>query len=163
LEIGFLLLLGIVASLVHSQIKIPMHLPGKQGLILITLIVAGRGISGLPYAASITCTGSALMTLYLTGFSSPWMAATYLFIGMIMDLLYKGTSRLTDKPWVLAITCGVTWMFVPLFRLIFSMIADVPMNLFSSGFAYPFLTHLLFGFSGGLAGAGILSIINLKK
>jgi hypothetical protein len=140
-----------------------MHLPGKQGLLLITLIVAGRGISGLPLAASVTCTGSALMMLYLTGFAGPWMAATYILLGLIMDLLYKVASQLTNKPWLLAMTCGVAWMFVPLFRLFFSLFADVPMNLFSTGLAYPFLTHLLFGFSGGLAGAGLLSLINMKK
>ena len=103
------------------------------------------------------------MLLAMVSIQNPFGAVTYIFLGGVMDLLYSVTSKYSEKPWVLALVSGIAWMFIPLFRLLLSLFVHVPINLFSSGIAFPFLTHLLFGFTGGLIGAGILSLINLKK
>ena len=164
MEVAFLLFLGMAAIAIHSKLRIPMHLPGKQGIIFVALIVTGRGISKLPYAASITCTGSALLLLMPgLGFHDPFMSVNYILLGGVMDLLYRLASTISERPWVLAIASGVAWMFIPLFRLIMSLLTGVPVNMFSSGAAFPFLTHLLFGFCGGLIGAGIISLASLRK
>lgn len=162
-EIVFLFLLGVIAMIILNLVKLPMHLPGKQGLVFVTLVVTGRGLSGLPYASTVSCTGSAFMILNILHSLNPFGAVTYVFIGIVMDLIYNFTNRFTMKPWIIATASGIAWMFMPVFRLIFSSFADVPMFLFSTGLLYPFLTYLIFGFTGGLAGAGILSLINLKK
>ena len=163
-EVAFLLMLGIIAIAIHSKIRIPMHMPGKQGILFIALVVTGRGLSRFPFAASIICTGSALFLLTpMLGFSNPFMSITYILLGVVMDFIYGISTRYSEKPWILALASGIAWMFIPLLRLIMSLFVAVPLNLFSSGIAYPFLTHLLFGFTGGLIGAGILSLINLRK
>ena len=163
-EVIFLLMLGAIAIAIHSKLRIPMHLPGKQGVLFIALVVTGRGISRLPYAASITCLGSALFLLTpMLGFHDPFMSLTYILLGGTMDLLFGFSAKLSDKPWVLALASGVAWMFIPLFRLFLSLFATMPLNMFSSGIVYPFLTHLLFGFTGGLIGAGVLALLNLRK
>jgi hypothetical protein len=163
-EVIFLLLLGMFAIALHSKLRIPMHLPGKQGILFVALVVTGRGLSRLPFAASITCAGSSLLLLTSwLGFHDPFIAITYILLGGLMDLIYNFSHRYSERPWILALASGFAWMFIPLFRLFLSLFVAIPMNSFSSGIAYPFLTHLLFGFSGGLIGAGILSLINLRK
>jgi hypothetical protein len=163
-EVLFLLLLGMIAIALHSKLRMPMHLPGKQGVLFVALVVAGRGLSRLPFAASITCTGSALLLLTSwLGFHDPFISVTYILLGGVMDLIYGISSKYSERPWVLAIASGVAWMFIPLFRLFLSIFVAIPMNSFSSGIAYPLLTHLLFGFTGGLVGAGLLSLIKLRK
>ena len=163
-EIAFLLMLGMLAITLHSKLRIPMHLPGKQGLLFVALVVTGRGLSPLRFAGSITCFGSALLLLTpWLGFDNPFMAVNYVMLGGVMDLLYFTALRFSEKPWVLALASGIAWMFIPLFRLIISLFVDMPLNLFNSGIIYPFLTHLLFGFTGALIGAGILSLVNLRK
>jgi hypothetical protein len=103
------------------------------------------------------------MLLTMVGTANPFGAITYILLGGVMDLLYAISVRYTEKPWILASVIGIAWMFIPLFRLFLSLFVNVPLNLFKSGIAYPFLTHLLFGCLGGLLGAGLLSLINLKK
>jgi hypothetical protein len=164
LEIIFLLLVGMIAITLHSKLRIPMHLPGKQGILFVALVVSGRGLSRLPFAASITCIGSALLlwTNFL-GFHDPFLPVTYILLGGIMDLIYRIASKFSEKPWILGLASGIAWMFIPFIRLVMSFFITVPMNSFSSGIAYPFLTHLLFGVTGGLIGAGILSLFRSAK
>ena len=163
-EVIFLLLMGMAAIALHNSLRVPMHLPGKQGLLYVALVVTGRGMSRMPFAASITCIGSSLLLVTgLPAFHDPFMAVTYVLLGGVMDLVYRIVSRYSETPWVIALASGVAWTFIPLFRLLLSLFVSVPMNLFSSGYAYPFLTHLLFGFTGGLIGAGVLTFFNLRK
>jgi len=153
-----------IAIAIHSKLRIPMHLPGKQGIIFVALIVTGRGLSRLTFASSITCLGSAMLLLTpWLGFHDPFIALTYVLLGGVMDLVYGFTSKFSGKPWILAIASGLSWMFIPLFRLFLSPFVTMPLNIFSSGFVYPFSTHLLFGFIGGLLGAGLLSLLNIRK
>jgi len=163
-EVIFLLFLGMAAIAIHSKLRIPMHLPGKQGILFVALIVTGRGLSRLPFAASISCLGSAMLLVTpMLGFHEPFMAVNYILLGGLMDLLYRIASGYSEKPWVLALASGFAWMFIPLFRLFTTLFVAAPMNMFSSGYAYPFLTHLLFGFTGGLIGAGVVFLLNSKK
>jgi hypothetical protein len=163
-EVIFLLLVGMVAITLHSKLRIPMHLPGKQGILFVALVVSSRGLSRLSFAASITCIGSALLlwTGFL-GFHDPFIAVTYVLLGGVMDLLFLVAAKYSEKPWILALASGIAWTFIPLIRLVLSLFVTMPMNSFSSGIAYPFITHLLFGFTGGLIGAGILTLFKTAE
>ncbi len=157
-ELFLLFLLGMIAVVVHSKLRIPMHLPGKQGLIFIALIVAGRGVSRFSFASSLICAGSAtLLITNLFGFSDPFIAVNYILLGLVMDFLFNVTKSLNI--YISAIIAGISWMTIPLFKLITSSMFLLPMNSFRSGIAYPFLTYLIFGIAGGLLGAGILNLI----
>lgn len=163
-EILFLILLGFIAIVIHSTIRIPMHLPGKQGILFIALIVMGRGLSRNPFASAITCTGSAALLLTnMFGFHDPFMAVNYILLGGILDLVYNLSTRISSKPWVIAIASGIAWMFMPLLKLTTSLIFAIPAVSFSTGIAYPFITHLGFGITGGLIGAGLLSLTGSSK
>jgi hypothetical protein len=162
-EIILLLGVGMIAILLHAKLRIPMHLPGKQGVLFMALILTGKGLSRFPYAASLSGIGAAsLLLIPGLGFHDPFMALNYLFLGCIIDLAAGFTSKFKSSTWIVAIACGACWIFIPLFRLAMSLIVAMPQGAFRSGILYPLFTHLVFGIAGGLVAAGILSL-TIKK
>lgn len=162
-ELFLLFLLGMIAVVIHSKLRIPMHLPGKQGLIFIALVVAGRGVSRFSFASSLICAGSSLLLLTnMFGFSDPFMAVNYILLGFLIDVAFKLTDGFNNRL-ISAVSAGVCWIAVPLFKLTTASLFLLPMNLFSTGIAYPFITHFVFGLTGGLLGAGIISLLTSRK
>jgi hypothetical protein len=163
MEVLFLLGIGMVGIVLHSKLRLPMHLPGKQGLLFVALIVTGKGMSRFPFAATISGIGAATLLLIPgLGFHDPFIAVIYLFLGFLMDISTGFVSRFTSRQWILSVTCGACWVFIPCFRLVMSLFVEMPMGAFRSEYIYPFATHLLFGIAGGLVAAGLLSL-PLKK
>jgi hypothetical protein len=163
-EIIFLLGLGMIAIVLHARLRMPMHLPGKQGLLFMALIVTGKGLSKYPFAASLSGIGAATLLLVPgLGFHDPFMALNYLFLGCVMDVVTGFVAGFTSREWILAIVCGACWVFIPLFRLFMSLIVEMPMGAFRSGYIYPFATHLLFGIAGGAVAAGLLTLAGKKS
>ncbi len=163
-EIIFLLGLGMIAVILHAKLRMPMHLPGKQGLLFVALIVTGKGLSKFPFAASLSGIGAATLLLMPgLGFHDPFMALNYLFLGCLMDIVPGFFSRFTSREWILAIVTGACWIFIPLFRLAMSLVVEMPMGAFRSGYVYPFVTHFIFGVAGGLIAAGLLTLAHKKS
>lgn len=163
-EIIFLLGLGMLAVVLHAKLRMPMQLPGKQGLLFMVLIVTGKGLSKFPFAASLSGIGAATMLLIPgLGFHDPFMALNYLFLGCLMDLIPGFISQFTSRVWLLAIIAGACWIFIPFFRLAMSCVVEMPMGSFRNGYLYPFVTHLAFGVAGGLIAAGLLTLAGKKS
>ena len=163
-EIIILLAVGMVAVVLHSKLRFPMHLPGKQGLLFVAMVVTARGMSGKGYAASMACLGSATLLLMPgLGFRDPFMAVNYILMGSVMDLVYTTVSKQTSKLWIIAGATGLCWSIIPAFRLLLSHFVQMPMGAFSSGIAFPFITYLTFGLAGGFLSAGILGLMRTKS
>ncbi|MBL7138596.1 MAG: hypothetical protein ISS17_07470 [Bacteroidales bacterium] len=165
-EVLFLLFLGMLAMVIHAKLRIPLQLPGRQGVIFLTLIILGRGVSQFPFAGTIACTGSALIlaTSWL-GFREPLAPVVYILIGVILDLLYLNFSKVMPFVLATALSCAIGWMFIPLIKFGIASITGLIFTSFRFGIAWPLATHLLFGLAGGLLGASIvkLSAHLLKK
>jgi len=160
----FLLAAGMAAIVLHSRLRIPMHLPGKQGVLFMALILSARGLYNKPYSASISCLGSAgLLLVPGLGFHDPFMAVSYLLLGGLMDVVYAWLSKVTPRAWVVTGITGLCWVIIPAFRLILSCFVTMPMGSFRSGILFPFLTHMAFGLAGGLAAAAILGLTGLAR
>lgn len=163
-EVVFLLATGMVAVLLHSKLRFPMHLPGKQGLLFVALVISSRGMSRWPFASSITCLGSAALLLMPgLGFRDPFMAVNYILLGGLMDIVFSFLSARTSKIWIICGITGLCWALVPAFRLGMSPFFTVPMGAFSNGIAFPFLTYLVFGLAGGLLSGGLLRLLERKS
>jgi hypothetical protein len=163
-EIIFLVGLGMIAVVLHARFRMPMQLPGKQGLFFMALILTGKGLSRFPYASSLSGIGAATLLLIPgLGFHDPFMALNYLFLGCLIDIVAGFSSKFTTKAWLVAIICGACWVFIPLFRLAMSSIAVMPLGAFRNGIVYPVSTHLAFGIAGGLVAAGLLSLTAKKS
>lgn len=158
-EVLFLLLLGMLAMVIHAKLRIPLQLPGRQGILFLTMIVAGRGMSKFPYAGSVTCAGSALIlaTSWL-GFREPLAPVIYLLIGMILDLLYLNFRKVMPFVMATVLSCGIGWMFIPLIKAIIASTTGLLFTSFRFGLLWPLATHLLFGIAGGLLGASLLKL-----
>ncbi len=163
-EVIFLLGIGMLAVVLHTRLRMPMHLPGRQGVLFMALILTSKGLSRYPFAASLSGIGAATLLLIPgLGFHDPFIAINYLFLGCIIDLVGGFTTNFTSGRWLVAILCGACWMFIPLFRLAMSLLVEMPMGAFRSGYFYPFFTHLMFGIAGGLIAAGLLTLADKKS
>ncbi len=161
LEVLFLVLLGIAAIALHARLRIPLHLPGRQGLLFLALILFGRLASNTPYAALLSMAGAAgAVWTFGMGFHDPFMPAIYILLGFAIDLAFWFHPNSRNRVWFSALTGGLIWMSIPLFRLIISLFTSIPYQSFRSGYIYPFATHLLFGVLGGLLAFSLYRIFN---
>ncbi|MBE0646508.1 MAG: hypothetical protein IH596_01870 [Bacteroidales bacterium] len=158
-EVLFLLFVGMLAMVIHAKLRIPLQLPGRQGVIFLTLIILGRGLSQIPFAGSIACAGSALIlaTSWL-GFREPLAPVVYLLIGFILDALYLNFRKVMPFVMATVISCGIGWMFIPLIKLGISSLTGLFFTSFRFGILWPVATHLFFGLTGGLLGASMLKV-----
>lgn len=156
-EVLFLLLLGMLAMVIHAKLRIPLQLPGRQGILFLTLVVAGRGFTKVPFAGTVTCAGSALIlaTSWL-GFREPLTPVVYLLIGFILDLLYLNFRKVMPFVMATVLSCGIGWMIIPLIKFGIASSTGLLFTSFRFGLLWPVATHLLFGLAGGLLGASLI-------
>ncbi len=162
IEILFLLFLGIFAITLHAKLRIPLHIPGKHGLIFMFLLIAGFSLTQIRYAALIACSGaSALLFTNLLGFADPFIAVTYLIMGFSMDFLLNRFHFLQAKFWFVALVCGISYAIIPVSRIFIHLLTGFPYSSLLSGYIFPILSHFLFGSLGGLL--GFLTLQATKK
>ena len=156
-EILFLLFVGAFAVTLHAKLRIPMQLPGKQGLIFMALIVMSASMSQFRFASSIACIGaSGLLFFNLLGFDDPFMPLNYFLLGVVLDLCFYFFKTTKPNIFLFALAGGIAWMCIPMFRFIEMSISGFPFKSLINGVLYPFSTHYVFGFAGALLGAGII-------
>jgi hypothetical protein len=156
-EILFLFLMGVIAMLIHAKLRIPMHLPGKSGLLFMMIVVSAAASSRFSFGASITCMGSATLLLFANlGFDDPFMPIVYILLGVFMDLIFGLAKTINSNVFIVALASGLSWMLIPLIRSGVSLLTGFPYQSLLGGIAYPLFTHFIFGLIGGLIGAGLV-------
>jgi hypothetical protein len=157
-EILLLLIIGMIALTLHARLRIPMQMPGRQGLIFMAMIVGGRMISHYRFAASLSCLGaSSLLLMNFPGFSDPFLPLIYLALGVIMDGLFKLSESFGQKSLILALAGGLSWACIPILRHLISSFTGLPYHSLLNGLLLPVTTHFLFGFAGSLIAALAIS------
>ena len=163
-EVLLLMLIGMLAITLHAKLRIPMHLPGKQGIMFMLFIVSARAMSQYGFATSMTCFGASILLFFnAMGFHDPFMPLVYILLGIVMDVLFGLINKFKPSIILIALAGGLSWMFIPIFRLILGSIFGFPYLSLLGGAAYPLFTHFVFGFVGSLIGAGIISISTKKQ
>jgi hypothetical protein len=165
LEILALIGIGMIGVLLHAKFRVPLRLPGHHGVVYMALLIGGRLLSKKPYASSLSSVGAALMLMFPLGFKDPFMPLIYLLPGFITDLGWRifGNSHKKFNIWMLALVCGVSYMTIPLSRIIITTITGFPYGSFITGFIWPTLTHFVFGFAGGLAGTALIRAFSKNR
>jgi hypothetical protein len=166
-EILLLLVIGMITVTLHAKLRIPMSLPGKQGLIFMAMIVFTRYFTSIPFNSTITCLGaSALLSFNILGFNDPFLPVTYLLMGLLIDAIFTLLDHFNIRNiLVISLAAAVCWMSIPLFRLLIGAVTGFPFHSFRTGFVYPLTTYPLFGFLGGLlaSSAYFLSFRNKRQ
>jgi len=156
------MLSGIIATVLHARLKVPMHLPGKQGLLYMFIIMSAVLMSGMRFSALIASSGTAL--LLLTGFGSfgdIFMPVNYLVVGLITDLLLQASPN-RNNALLTGLAGGIAFSAIPLMRAAFSLISGAIFPSLFNGLLFPFATHLLFGFAGSFLAAVAIATIDNK-
>jgi hypothetical protein len=149
--------MGVIAMLMHAKLRIPMHLPGKNGLFFMMIVVSAASSSRFSFGASIACLGSATLLLVSNlGFDDPFMPIVYLLLGVFMDLLFGIAKTISSNVFIVALASGISWMLIPLIRSGISLLTGFPYESLLTGITYPLFTHFIFGMLGGLIGAGLV-------
>lgn len=157
-------MLGMIAIALHAKLRVPLHMPGRQGLLFLAVIMLGRLSSKIPFAATLSMFGSASLLLpNILGFNDPFMPYTYMGLGVLIDMLYLVTSMKVQRLWIIAAISAACWLMIPFMRLGISLFSDFPFQSFRSGVIFPFITHFIFGMLGGSLGYCIYRIISHRK
>jgi len=160
-EVLFLLMVGMVAIAIHDKLRIPLQIPGRHGIIFLTVIVVARGLSRFPFAATIACTGSAaLLATSWMGFHEPLMPVIYIVVGITLDVLYAVFRKSASFFLATALSCSFGWMCIPLVKFLLASFTGFYFTSLRFGLGWPVLTHIIFGFAGGLLGASLLKIFS---
>jgi hypothetical protein len=120
------------------------------------LLMFGRMSSSLRFASTISSIGIGLLLLFPAfGFSDPMMGFNYMLPGLFLDIYYQMGGSLNKKTWFLAIIAGLSYLTIPFSRyIIFSSTGYIYSAFIKHGVLTPFVTHFLFGLSGGGLGTG---------
>lgn len=146
LEIFLLISVGVLAAFIMARLKMPLHLPGKQGILFLLIIISSARASRLPMAATIATSGAAFF-LYMFAFDSTDVFKPVLIMAVALGLdaiIYLHNNKAINNL-AFIILAGAAWTLVPLIKLVITLFTGFPFQSFITGVAYPFATHLLFG------------------
>jgi hypothetical protein len=161
-EILLLIGIGMIGVLLHAKFRVPLKLPGHHGLIYMALLITGRLLSKKPYASSLSSVGAAVMLMFPLGFKDPFMPLIYLLPGLILDLGTRFGHKKNMNMFLLALVCGLSYMTIPISRIIISTFTGFPYGSLLNGFLWPLVTHFIFGAAGGLAGTALVRAFRKK-
>ena len=129
IEAVLLFLTGAFAMFLHAKLRIGISIPGHHGLDFMALLLAGRMVSKVKYSSIFMAMGIGVMIfLPFIGFKNPVSAMGYMLPVFIFDLVYSNLPKRIRKIWILSIIGGLSYMTVPLFRIILMAV---------TGMAYP--------------------------
>ncbi|MCF8349353.1 MAG: hypothetical protein K9G61_11120 [Bacteroidales bacterium] len=155
LEVVVLSIIGIAAILLRTKLRIPLNLPGHHGVEVMALLLIGRHWSKLPMATSVSTIAAALfMFVPWVGVKDPFLPLIYLLIGLTVDTLYR--LKISENKLVISmmIIGSLSYAVIPLTRLVLHFLFNYPYVVFlKTGYAYPVLSHFVFGAAGGLLAA----------
>jgi len=143
-------LAGATAMVLHETFRFGLGLPGRQGLTLMAILIFVR--CAAPYQFTATLAGSGGLVAAFIFRDNPTAATIVMMQGILLDLAYKQLSSSSITLWLLPIAAGLIHTVKPLFKLGLFLWAGVEAGAFRNGIWYPFITHFIFGATGGLIG-----------
>ena len=148
----FLASLGVAIALLEQAFRWPLQLPGHHGLEAMALLVLGRLSCTNPWAATLVG-ASAAVAAPLTGADhGVLMPLFYVLPGVILDLGYRRWPRFAERTVLfLPLIAALALASKPVVRVLANQLFGMPFGSLRAGPLYPVLTHLMFGFLGGLA------------
>lgn len=161
-----MILIGIGALLASVQIsmKLPLHLPGHQGLIRIAILMVAARMAGIPWAASIMAGGAGAVAWYSPDHGvDPTGPLVYLLAAAMIDLLYRFAPQKRTNAAFLGLVGAAANATKPLLLWVFAAATGAHFGSLAHGLAYPLAMHLAFGLGAGLSAWGLLRATAHKR
>lgn len=154
IETLFLVLLGVIGVTMHAYLRLPLKIPGHNGLVWIALLMVGRLVSHRRWAASISSASAAAISLLpIMGFKGPLDSITFLIPGIVIDLGYWVSPRLFVSILALALLGAAAHVTKPITKLLVSLGSGFPYPSLLTGVVYPVSLHAVFGAAGAILAA----------
>lgn len=141
---------GVVAMLLHESFRFGLGLPGRQGLVLMAILVFVRCSASYGYTGTLAGLGAFSGALVFR--DNPMAAMIVLGQGVLLDVAYQGFKKPLLGLWLLPLAAGLVHTLKPLIKLSWVVAAGPADGAFRHGLTYPFITHFAFGLVGGLVG-----------
>ena len=148
---------GLLASVLHAKLRIPLNMPGHHGIEFMGIFILIRLASNLRFAASMATLGTGIALLVPgIGAEDPLHSFSYLLPGIILDMIYPHLSQNTFRWLMIILLAGFAYASIPLSRLLVTLVSGFPyMAFFKYGALYTTLSFFFFGMMGGLLGFGM--------
>ncbi|MFC2115387.1 hypothetical protein ACFLTU_02875 [Bacteroidota bacterium] len=149
--------MGATAVILRTWLRIPLNIPGRQGILVMMFFMTGRALSPYPAGGIYTAAGASLMLLFPgIGPKDPWIPLIYMGMGIMTDILItRGNQRKINRYLLFSLTGGIVYMMIPLSRICISMLTEFHYSEFTKhGFLLPIISHFIFGMIGSMLGSG---------
>jgi hypothetical protein len=149
----WLLSLGVTVAALEQAFRWPLQMPGHHGIEAMALLLLGRLSCSSPWSATIVGASAAVAAPALGADHGPLMPLFYLLPGAILDLGYRLRPKLGvlgTMVLYLPLVAALAWTAKPVVRVAANLAFGMQFGSLRSGPVYPIVTHLLFGFVGGL-------------
>lgn len=146
-----LLTAGVAAVLLHALTRVPLHLPGHEGLVWMAILMLARLISPYRWAATVVAMGAAAAASFL-GFHDALAPLGYLLPGVVLDLATLASAR---NPIVMVLGAALGYCAHPALDWLALHALGVTIGPAQVGLATAFGSHLGFGLAGALIGAAL--------
>lgn len=148
----FLASLGIAIVALEQVFRWPLQLPGHHGLEAMALLVLGRLSCTSAWSATLVGTSAAVAAPLVGADHGVLMPVFYVLPAVVIDLGYRLWPRLASQAiLLLPLLAALAFASKPVMRIVANQFFGMQFGSLRAGPFYPVLTHLLFGFLGGLA------------
>jgi len=160
-----LALMSLVAALVAVGtilVHIPMHVPGKSGLVWIALLVVGRGLVDKRGAGLLMgIVAGVLVTFAGLGSESLLTWTKFAAAGLALDGATWAVGGDLTRLWAAALAGAAAHLAKLVAMTLVGLLLGLPLTVVAVGLGLTATTHALFGAIGGVLGALVLRA--LKK
>jgi hypothetical protein len=142
---------GVAIVALEAAFRWPLQLPGHHGIEAMALLALARLSCRHPVSASISGASAALAAPLFGADHGPLMPLFYLLPAVLLDLGWRLRPRFGGLLLFVPLLTAVAFASKPVVRVLANAVFGMQFGSLRSGPVYPILTHLLFGFVGGLA------------
>lgn len=147
----YLVGIGLAIVVLERSVNWSLQLPGHHGIEVMALLLLARLSCTNPWAATLAASTAAVAAPLAGASHGVLMPLFYVLPGLLLDLGYRlgpGLARRTVL--YLPVVAAIAYASKPAVRVIANATTGMPFGSLRSGYVYPVLTHLLFGFLGAL-------------
>ncbi len=146
----WLVALGVAIVALEGAFRWSLQLPGHHGIEAMALLLLARLSCTHPVSASISGASAALAAPLFGAEHGPLMPLFYLLPGVLLDLGWRVRPRAGSVVLFLPLLTAVAYASKPVVRVLANYLFGMQFGSLRAGPLYPIVTHLLFGFVGGL-------------